>query len=92
MAASGPRSSGGEGTPPRGEGLKSEDGCLNEKILRIVPKDCGAGFFALVLYALNQLIWADENGYIAHVLFGPTCPDGRPNRYFDKTRGPNMWT
>ncbi len=88
----GSRSSGGEGTPPRGECLKSEDGCLNEKILRIVPKDCGAGFFALVLYALNQLIWADENGYIAHVLFGPTCPDGRPNRYFDKTRGPNMWT
>ena len=63
-----------------------------DRMLRIVPKDCGAGFFALVLYALNQLIWADENNYLAHVDFGPTCPDGRPNRYFDREHGPNMWT
>ena len=61
------------------------------RVLRIVPKDCGAGFFALVLYALNQMIWADDHGYLSHVQFGATCPDGRPNRYYDERYGPNIW-
>ena len=74
------------------ETAKSPKLMPKDRMLRIVPKDCGAGFFALVLYALNQLIWADENNYLAHVSFGPTCPDGRPNRYFDQQHGPNMWT
>ena len=60
-------------------------------VLRITAKDCGAGFFALLIYAINQLIWADENGYQPVVLFGDRCRDGRPNRYFDSAHGPNVW-
>ena len=60
-------------------------------ILRATAKDCGAGFFALMIYALNQLIWADANGYTPVVDFGQRCRDGRLNRYFDAGRGTNVW-
>ena len=38
-------------------------------VLRVTAKDCGAGFFALALYAINQIIWADDHGYAPHVFF-----------------------
>ena len=60
-------------------------------VLRITAKDCGAGFFALLLYALNQLIWADAHGHTAHVDFGQRCRDHRTNRYYDAAYGPNVW-
>jgi hypothetical protein len=61
--------------------------------LRIVAKDCGAGFFALLLYAVNQLIWAEgeAKGRKSRVEFGRRCQDGRPNRYYDAAKGPNVW-
>ena len=59
--------------------------------LRVTAKDCGAGFFALLVYAMNQIIWAEANGYAPVVLFGERCRDGRLNRYYDAARGPNMW-
>ena len=60
-------------------------------MLRVTAKDCGAGFFALMLYALNQIIWADDHGYTPVVTFGERCRDGRANRYFTPERGANMW-
>ena len=60
-------------------------------VLRVTAKDCGAGFFALVVYALNQFIWADMHGYTPVVEFGERCRDGRVNRYFEAARGPNVW-
>lgn len=60
-------------------------------VVRVTAKDCGAGFFALVLYALNQLIWAEEHRRAPHVFFGERCRDGRLNRYFSRERGVNMW-
>ncbi|KAL1500464.1 hypothetical protein AB1Y20_013121 [Prymnesium parvum] len=60
-------------------------------LLRVTAKDCGAGFFALALYAVNQIIWAEEHGFTPHVFFGERCRDGRPNRYFSAARGANMW-
>ena len=60
-------------------------------VLRVTAKDCGAGFFALLVYAMNQIIWAEANGYAPVVLFGERCRDGRLNRYHDAARGPNVW-
>ena len=60
-------------------------------VLRVTAKDCGAGFFALLVYAMNQLIWADSNGHTPVVDFGQYCRDGRLNRYFDAGRGANVW-
>ena len=57
----------------------------------MTAKDCGAGFFALLLYAFNQIIWAEDHGYSPHVFFGAHCRDGRQNRYFSPDRGTNMW-
>ena len=59
--------------------------------LRVTAKDCGAGFFALVVYALNQFIWAESNSYTPAVDFGERCRDGRLNRYYDALHGPNVW-
>ena len=50
---------------------------LARPALRVTAKDCGAGFFALLIYALNQLIYAESHGYAAHVDFGERCRDGR---------------
>ena len=60
-------------------------------VLRVTAKDCGAGFFALMAYALNQITWADANGYASYVDFGPRCRDNRANRYYDASRGTNVW-
>ena len=60
-------------------------------VLRVTAKDCGAGFFALALYAINQIIWAEDHGYAPHVYFGERCRDGRLNRYYSADRGDNMW-
>lgn len=59
--------------------------------LRITAKDCGAGFFALLVYAMNQIIWAEANGFAPVVSFGERCRDGRLNRYYDALRGKNVW-
>ncbi len=60
-------------------------------VLRVTAKDCGAGFFAFMLYALNQLIWADSHGYVSRIAFGEKCRDGRPNRYYSRAHGENVW-
>ena len=59
--------------------------------LRVTAKDCGAGFFALLLYAINQLIYADSHGLVPHVFFGERCRDGRLNRYYSAQHGVNVW-
>ena len=56
---------------------------ISAGVLRVTAKDCGAGFFALMVYAVNQLIWADHHGYAAYVDFGQRCRNGRLNRYYD---------
>ena len=60
-------------------------------VLHVTAKDCGAGFFALLIYAINQLIYANKHGLRAHVLFGKRCRDGRINRYYSAAHGPNVW-
>lgn len=60
-------------------------------VLRVTAKDCGAGFFALMIYAINQIIWAEKNGYVSVVDFGERCRDHRLNRYYDAAHGPNVW-
>ena len=64
---------------------------LARPALRVTAKDCGAGFFALLIYALNQLIYAESHGYAAHVDFGERCRDGRINRYYSAAHGTNVW-
>ncbi len=59
--------------------------------IRAVAKDCGAGFFAQVLYILNQVIYAEERGLRTVAHLPRTCLDRRPNRYFDQARGENVW-
>ena len=62
-----------------------------QQVLRVTAKDCGAGFFALMIYAVNQIIWAEANGYASVVDFGKRCRDNRINRYYDATHGSNVW-
>ena len=40
----------------------------------------GDDLFALMVYAMNQFIWAEQNGYRPVVDFGQHCRDGRLNR------------
>ena len=63
----------------------------DQPVLRITAKDCGAGFFALIVYAINQIIWAESNGHASYVDFGQRCRDGRLNRYYDAAHGANVW-
>lgn len=69
----------------------AERACSTACVLRVTAKDCGAGFFALMLYALNQIIWAERRGHTPYVSFGARCRDGRLNRYYEGGRGSNMW-
>lgn len=49
--------------------------------------DAGAGFFALVTYALNGIRWAEKHGRIPVVKFdGASTP-----AFYDPTRGENVW-
>jgi hypothetical protein len=61
------------------------------RVLRVTAKDCGAGFFAFLCYAINQFIWAESNSFTPVVEFGERCRDGRVNRYYDALHGPNIW-
>ena len=61
------------------------------RTLRVTAKDCGAGFFALLLYAMNQIIYAESHGFVPRVEFGKRCRDGRLNRYYSAAYGSNVW-
>ena len=67
-------------------------------VLRIVMNHGTAGFFAYVLFAINQLRFAAEHNLIPYIDFGPCTVNGRdhyasggPNQYFDASAGENMW-
>ena len=62
-----------------------------QPVLRVTAKDCGAGFFALMVYAVNQIIWAEANGFASVIDFGERCRDNRLNRYYDAAHGTNVW-
>ena len=66
--------------------------------LRIVMNHGSAGFFAYMLFAINQLLFARRNGLTAVVDFGECTVNGHDhyasggrNLYFDRQHGPNMW-
>jgi hypothetical protein len=61
-----------------------------DKFLIITINHSGAGFFAYVNFALNQLIYAEQHSLSPVVYFGPQSGDG-PNAYFDASVGDNMW-
>ena len=66
--------------------------------LRIVMNHGSAGFFAYMLFAINQLLFARRNGATPYIDFGECTVNGHDhyasggrNLYFDRQRGPNMW-
>ena len=57
-----------------------------------------AGFFAYMLFVVNQLLFAKRNGVPAFVDFGECTVNGHDhyasggrNLYYDAQHGPNMW-
>ena len=57
-----------------------------------------AGFFAYLLFALNQLTFAQKHGLTPHADFGECTVNGHDhyasggaNLYYDARSGPNMW-
>ena len=68
------------------------------KILRITMNHGSGGFFAYVLFAINQIRFAQRNNLVPYVDFGECTVNGLDhfasgglNRFFDATAGPNMW-
>lgn len=67
-------------------------------VLRIAMNHGSAGFFAYMLYVINQLLFARRNSMTAVVEF-PECTinghdhyaSGGRNLYFDSKHGSNMW-
>lgn len=62
----------------------------SSSILVITINHSNAGFFAYVMFVLNQLTYAEEHGMIPVVYFGPQSGDG-PNAFHDPKRGHNTW-
>lgn len=67
-------------------------------VLRIRMNHGSAGFFAYVLFALNQLGWAEERGVLPFVDFGQCVVNGgdhyasgAANLFHDPAHGSNMW-
>ena len=67
-------------------------------VLRIVMNHGTAGFFAYVLFAINQLRFAAEHNLIPYIDFGKCTVNGRDhyasggrNQYFESAAGDNMW-
>ena len=73
-------------------------GCRVE-VLKIVINHSNAGLFAYITFALNQLLYAEQQGLFPVVFFGATsgCEAGGdastcgPNAYYDEASGPNVW-
>ena len=61
-----------------------------QKFLIITINHSGAGFFAYVNFALNQLVYAERHNFWPVVYFGPKSGDGL-NAYYDAHVGENMW-
>ena len=69
-----------------------------ERVLRIRSNHGSAGFFAYVLFAINQLILAHEAGVTPYVDFSECTVNGHDhpasggrNLYYDERYGSNMW-
>ena len=67
-------------------------------VLLIRMNHGSAGFFAYVLFAVNQLLFAERQGMDAFIDFGECTVNGRDhyasgaaNLYYDRARGPNVW-
>ncbi len=56
---------------------------MTSGILVITINHANAGFFAYVMFVLNQLTYAEEKGLIPVVYFGPRSGDGA-NAFFDR--------
>ena len=66
--------------------------------LRIVVNHGSAGFFAYLLFVLNQLIFARKHGLVPFVELGRCTVNGHDhyasgarNLYYDESHGPNVW-
>merc|ERR1711968_184904 len=72
-------------------GSRYHSSCVPErpcrKVLAITVNHGGAGLFAWLLFALNQLMYAEKHNFVPFIDFGPcTLPGhgtGTRNRYFD---------
>jgi hypothetical protein len=67
-------------------------------VLRIIQNHGSAGFWAYVLFALDQLIFAERHNLIPYIYFGKCAVNGHDhgasgqrNRYYDGRYGENMW-
>lgn len=68
------------------------------QVLLVRMNHGSAGFFAYVLFALNQLIFAVQWGLVPYIDFGKCTVNGHDhyasggaNLYYDPASGPNMW-
>ncbi|KAL1515441.1 hypothetical protein AB1Y20_002067 [Prymnesium parvum] len=68
------------------------------RVLRIVANHGSAGFFAYMLFVVNQLLFADKLGLAPVVELGRCTVNGHDhfasggaNLYYDERRGPNVW-
>lgn len=69
-----------------------------QRVLRIAMNHGSAGFFAYMLYALNQLVFCRRHGLIPFVDFGRCTVNGHDhyasggqNLYHSPSHGRNMW-
>ena len=69
-----------------------------QRVLRIVMNHGSAGFFAYMLYVLNQLVFCRRHGLIPFVDFGRCTVNGHDhyasggqNLYHSASHGRNMW-
>ena len=71
-------------------------------VLKIIMNHENAGFFAYLTFALNQILYAEQNGLFPVVFFGPTsgcydcaktgtCDLCGSNAFYDKQYGENSW-
>ena len=62
----------------------------DSKILLITMNHSNAGFFAQVTFALNQIRYCEDHGYLPVVWYGEDSLDG-PNAFYDPSVGENVW-
>jgi len=60
------------------------------KVVLITMNHSNAGFFAQVTFALNQIRYCEEHGYLPVVWYGEDSLDG-PNAFYDSSVGDNVW-
>ena len=90
---------GAPNAPPLREWLDAPTLSRGERrVLQIGMNHGSAGFFAFVLFAINQLRFADEHGLTPYVDFGECTTNGEDhfasggaNLFYDARLGPNMW-